>query len=338
MIVNKSNSKIISRKAIYMVRNEPIEINEKVRINLLNNEEILDVELEDENLENIYRQYRKKKGLLTPEQIKNIREKYGLSQRAFSRILGWGEITVHRYENGALQSRAHNDYLILLQNPDNLKKLLEENRDKINHKDYLKIEENIRNIMTTDIDIDKKIEENIEEKYRNEMLDESCGYTQFNYEKLVNMVLYFSNNIEQLFKTKLMKLLFYSDFIHFKNYPQSITGLKYLKNYYGPTPIKHQLLLGELFDKYITYNVGYINFGHETVQEYEIIKPLEKPNLSVFSKEEMDSIDVVLDHFRYTTSKQLSTYSHREKAYKLTKERHLINYKLAEEMVLYKEY
>jgi putative zinc finger/helix-turn-helix YgiT family protein len=334
MIVNENNTKIIKRKATYTVKGEPIEITEKVRINLDNNQEMIDEILEDDNLEKIYNQYRKKKDLLTPEQIKNIREKYGLSQRAFSRILGWGEITIHRYESGALQDRSHNDYLVLLQNPNNMKKLLEENKDRINHKDYLKIKKNIQNMMIKDID--KKIEENIEEKYFNEILDEYCGFTQFNYEKMVNMILFFATKFNRLFKTKLMKLLFYSDFVHFHEYTLSITGLKYLKNYYGPTPIKHELLLGELSDKYITYKIDYVESPKECIEEYETIKPLEKPNLSIFSKEEMNSINKVLDTFKPFTSEKISEYSHQEKAWKTTKVKQLINYKHAEDIMLCK--
>ena len=334
MIINKNNTKIIERKAIYTVKGEPIEIIEKVRINLYNNQEMIDEKLEDDNLEKIYNQYRKKKGLLTPEQIKNIREKYGLSQRAFSRILGWGEITIHRYENGALQDRSHNDSLILLENPTNLKKLLEENKDRINQKDYLQIKKNIHNTMIKDID--KKIEENIEEKYFNEILDEYCGFTQFNYEKMVNMILFFATKFNRLFKTKLMKLLFYSDFVHFHDHTLSITGLKYLRNYYGPTPIKYELLLGELSDKYITYKVDYVESTKECIEEYETIKPLEKPNLSIFSKEEMNSINKVLDTFKPFTSEKISKYSHQEKAWKATKVKQLINYKHAEDIMLCK--
>lgn len=334
MVINKNNTKIIKKKATYEVKGEPIEITEKVRINMANNQEMIDEKLEDENLEKIYNQYRKKKGLLTPAQIRNIRGRYGLSQRAFSRILGWGEITIHRYESGALQDRSHNDYLVLLQNPNNMKKLLEENKDRINQKDYLQIKNNIQNIMIKDID--KKIEENIEEKYFNEVLDEYCGFTQFNYEKMVNMILFFALKFNRLFKTKLMKLLFYCDFIHFHDYTLSISGLKYLKNHYGPTPIKHELLLGELFDKYITYKVDYVNSSEECIEEYETIKPLEKPNLSIFSKEEINSINKVLKSFKFLTSEKISEYSHQEKAWNETKVKQLINYKYAKDMMLFK--
>jgi putative zinc finger/helix-turn-helix YgiT family protein len=332
MITNNkfNNSKIIKRKATYYIKDEPIEILETVRINLKDNEEIFDEELEDEKLEKIYNQYKEKHSLLMPKKIKEIREKYGVSQRAFSRILGWGEVTIHRYETGALQDRSHNDALVLLENPDNMKILLENNKNKINSKDYIKIKSNLKKIKKDDID--EKLEENITKKYFNEALDEYCGYTQFNYEKLVNMILFFASKINRLFKTKLMKLLFYSDFVNFRNNTLSITGLKYIKNYYGPTPIKHELLLGELFEKYITYQIEYVKTSKDNVGEYEFIKSLEKPTMVIFSQEEINSMNEVLNAFKHLTSEEITQCSHKEEAWTKSKNKEIISYEYAKKL------
>jgi putative zinc finger/helix-turn-helix YgiT family protein len=324
---NFNNSKIIKRKAIYPIKGESIEIIEKVRIDLNNNEEIFDEALEDQNLELIYTQYRKRHALLMPNKIKETREKYGVSQRAFSRILGWGEVTIHRYETGALQDRSHNDALVLLENPDNMKILLENNKNKINRKDYINIKENLQKLIKDDID--KTLEEDITKKYFNEALDEYCGYSQYNYEKFVNMILFFAVNIKRLFKTKLMKLLFYSDFVNFRNNTLSITGLKYIKNYYGPTPIKYELLLGELFEKYITYQIEYVKTSKDNVEEYEFIIPLEKPTMGIFSQEEINSMEKVLNAFKHLTSEEITQCSHKEEPWTKPKNKEIISYEYA---------
>ena len=44
---------------------------------------------------------------ITPQQIKEIRQRYGLSQQAFARVLGLGEASIVRYENGQKPSRAN---------------------------------------------------------------------------------------------------------------------------------------------------------------------------------------------------------------------------------------
>lgn len=44
---------------------------------------------------------------ITPERIKSIRKRYGLSQQAFARILGIGPASMARYEKGAKPSKAN---------------------------------------------------------------------------------------------------------------------------------------------------------------------------------------------------------------------------------------
>ncbi|MEA3295687.1 MAG: Panacea domain-containing protein, partial [Patescibacteria group bacterium] len=197
--------------------------------------------------------------------------------------------------------------------------------------DYVKIRANLQKL--TKDDIDKTLEENITKKYFNETLDEYCGYSEFNYEKFVNMILFFAVNIKRLFKTKLMKLLFYSDFVNFRNNTLSITGLKYVKNYYGPTPIKYELLLGELFEKYITYQVEYVKTSKDNVEEYEFIKPLEKPSMDIFSQEEINSMKKVLNTFKNLTSEEITQFSHEEEAWTKPKNKEIISYEYAKDLI-----
>lgn len=44
---------------------------------------------------------------ITPQTIKSIRKRYGLSQQAFARILGIGEASIARYEQGVTPSKAN---------------------------------------------------------------------------------------------------------------------------------------------------------------------------------------------------------------------------------------
>lgn len=44
---------------------------------------------------------------LTAQDVKRIREKYGLTQQGFARLLGLGEASVVRYENGQKPSKAN---------------------------------------------------------------------------------------------------------------------------------------------------------------------------------------------------------------------------------------
>jgi putative zinc finger/helix-turn-helix YgiT family protein len=54
-------------------------------------------------------------GLLTPEEIRGIRDRLGMTQAEFSGLTGIGEATISRWERGRLlQNRANDRYLRLV--------------------------------------------------------------------------------------------------------------------------------------------------------------------------------------------------------------------------------
>lgn len=55
---------------------------------------------------------------------------------------------------------------------------------------------------------------------------ELSSYGDFSLEKFIHLILYFATN--GMLKTKLMKLLWYSDFLYFKRQTVSITGTTYV--------------------------------------------------------------------------------------------------------------
>lgn len=57
-------------------------------------------------------------------------------------------------------------------------------------------------------------------------------------QKLINAAIYFSSNTKFCGKTKLIKLLYYLDFMHFRQTAKSVTDLKYFAWPKGPYPIE----------------------------------------------------------------------------------------------------
>ena len=108
-----------------IVKKEPIHIKAEVRRCNTCGEIFASGDQEEANFQKAYRLYRDKKGLLQPEEITEIREQYGIGQRNFSLVLGWGEVTIHRYESGALQDEGHNQLLLLVREPKNLELVVE---------------------------------------------------------------------------------------------------------------------------------------------------------------------------------------------------------------------
>lgn len=120
----------------YPVKGEDITIKAWVRFCDVCGEDIWDDELDSKNLLAAYTEYRKKHGLLQPDEIREIREKYGLTQVAFARVLGLGDKTITRYENGSIADMAQNNLILLMNHPSNFEKLLEKNKSKISPEDY----------------------------------------------------------------------------------------------------------------------------------------------------------------------------------------------------------
>jgi HTH-type transcriptional regulator/antitoxin MqsA len=86
---------------------------------------------------------RQVEGLLTPDEIKNIRKKFGLSQEKMGEILGGGKKSFARYETGQLcQSRAMDNLLRILDAyPFVLQLLLDRKKTISTEKKYVNIED-----------------------------------------------------------------------------------------------------------------------------------------------------------------------------------------------------
>ena len=110
---------------ILKVRGLDIDVASKIHYCPEGDHYFYSIEDEEDKFQAAYREYRKRKGLLQPEEIRAIRNQYRLSQKSFSLSLGWGDITIHRYETGAIQNDAHNDVLRMIRDFNNFKQYFE---------------------------------------------------------------------------------------------------------------------------------------------------------------------------------------------------------------------
>ena len=123
----KVPSQVVERQIELPVKGEPTKVLAKVRICDSCGEECYDEELEEALFTAAYDIYRQRHNLIAPSELQQLREHYGLSQRSLAALLGWGEVTVHRYENGSLPDEAHNQLLHLLKYPENMLRIVEMN-------------------------------------------------------------------------------------------------------------------------------------------------------------------------------------------------------------------
>lgn len=318
-------------KEVYQVRGEPIEIEAEIVICQKCGGKIFDEERDSRNLEKAYSLYRKKHNLLSPDKIRIIREKYGLSQRALSRLLGWGEITIHRYENGAIQDNVHESTLRLIGDPQNMQKLFEANRNKLPSYTAARLEERIAGFLQEDKEQAFRL--SFERLVSHQPIDSTSGFKEYDLEKLKNVILYLAKRLDGVLSVKLNKLLWYCDFLHFKETSVSITGTQYVRYTYGPVPKKYHLITDIMQDEELL-DKNEVEYDTEKGIVGERFTALVEPDKSVFSEREIQVMNFVADTFRDYSSTEIKDKSHQEAAYKKCKDGDIMSYEYAKELSL----
>lgn len=280
----------------------------------------------NENLLNARNAYRRKMGLLTSNEIVAIRDSYGLSQVDLAKLLGWGEATISRYESKAIQDEAYDVMLRLVKdNPLQALDFLKKNANKFN---AMKIME-IRKKIIEKLDAYGKeflTRQAFESEYAS--FDEPSdlnGYTMLNIDKIEAMISYMAEKVSNLFKVKLMKMLWYSDSLYFAENGCSISGMVYCHEPMGALPIGHYSLM----------NLERLNVKEEMSYNYDSmihIYPTPNMDYSVLNDNEKQILDRVISKFIDLKASEIIEYMHNETAYAKTRPSEIIPFSLAKEI------
>lgn len=299
----------------YTIRGEHIEFIKPRRLCKNCNHLVYDKELDNEASKEAIRLYNEKVGV-TPESIIRLRKDFHLTQQQFSKIIGCAKKTLISYELG--KSIPNDIYLVtlktLIQNPDIIKNMMEATKERYEEEEYNQIFAKIN----------AYLDNNSKQILFNESADLTIfnGFTPLVFEKIVGMVSILAK--ETVLKTKLLKEMFYADFLAYKNIGSSITGLEYSKWQFGPVPDHFDMLFQKLgMENIIEYTITYIdNFDY-----HEITCIAE--NTSYLSDEEKEIIEKVKKYFKSFTSRTIVEHSHQEKAFKETNFYEKISYDYA---------
>ncbi|MDO4556718.1 MAG: DUF4065 domain-containing protein [Lachnospiraceae bacterium] len=280
----------------------------------------------NENLLNARNAYRVKKGLLTSDEIVAMRESYGLSQVDLAKLLGWGEATISRYESKAIQDEAYDTMLrIVKDNPLQALEFLKKNADKFS----VAKKQEIRSKIVEKLDSYGKeflTRQAFEGEYAN--FEEPCdsnGFTLLDIDKIEAMISYIAERVSNLFKVKLMKMLWYSDVVSFIKNGCAMTGMVYRHESMGALPIGHYSLM----------NLENLNVQEEASYNYDLmlhVYPSKNVNYGILSDDEKDTLDKVIFKFKNFKAKDIVDYMHEERAYKETVTDEIIQFSLAKEI------
>jgi uncharacterized phage-associated protein len=131
-------------------------------------------------------------------------------------------------------------------------------------------------------------------------------------QKLINAVIFFSENVRHCGKVKLFKLLYFLDFEHYKVTGRSVTGMEYSAWKMGPVPVS----LFEEIESPEPDMAAAISFSNLPVrggkQAMLSIEPKSEFDTTFFSKREIQLMQALADEYCSSKAEEMVEATHLE--------------------------
>ena len=251
-------------------------------------------EMDEANIFQVYNQYRIKHGIPFPDEISAIREHYGLSAAKMAQILGFGINQYRMYEDGEVPSVSNARTIIAAREKDVFMTFVEASKSEMSEQEYLRIK--------------KKVEAAIGDYKPIVQPSEYTGFRSLSTDKVANVVRLIISTIGSTFVTKMNKLLFYADFIHYKNHGYGITGITYKALPFGPVPERWGTLYSSL------PGIDMEEFVYPSGQSGIKLEANENTN-NLLNESELRTIEKVCALFSNMSAGEISQTSHLEKGW-----------------------
>ena len=258
-------------------------------------------------LSQVTNQYRERHGIPYQDEIVALRERYGLSAAKMSLILGFGVNQYRLYEEGEVPSESNGKMIRSAMNPQVFLDLAKSSRSQLTEREYAKIVARVEDVI-------RQSEGWRDEAFVAERLFMSGrglanGFAPQSTSRLKNLLLYVLGQMGETFQTKMNKVLFYIDFLSYRERGMAISGLAYNAIEFGPVPQRWDRV-------YSAFDEVEEQLRLVQGQECMSLKAGAEADMSGFSPEEMAVIDEVCLRLKDMTSRAVSKLSHEEKAWK----------------------
>ena len=314
-----------------IIKGEVFLVDENVAVCATCGHDIFNNKLENENLKRGFKQYAHAHGLLTPEEIKGIRNQYDINQKLFSKSLGFGEVTVQRYESGALPTKTFSDLIKRVKSPEEYMKILEANKSKLSDDSYETIREKLMDMIKTG-------ENNCSNFFHYEQLLKHFfgnagifnGFKEFDSKKLFAVTSYLLRECKKrygygyLVKGLFIKLLWFIETTFFESKNQALIGIQFVKFEKGPVPKKYNILIDYLNDANI---ISYEEIDYGNINQHQLYLK-EMRETAKLTEEEQQVIKDVLDQKMPSNFESLSSQTHEDLRYINTKHNQPIPYQI----------
>lgn len=253
----------------------------------------------------LYAQYRVRHGIPFPDEIKECRKRYGLNYSQISRILGFGANQYAKYEAGEVPSESNGKMIAAIKDKNVLLGLLKNCKSVFQPAEY----ERVLTSIVMSVEGDDALAPLSQIIYADKGRSIMNGYGDKRVGKLFDMVRYIISIHGEVFPTKLNKLMFYSDFHHYRKTGGSISGLQYRAMNFGPVP-----------EHYATIYDNTPDIEKRLVEAHGMVSALLSSRSStVFEEltdEEKKSIDYVVEKLRPLNVSEVIEMSHHEDGWK----------------------
>ncbi len=234
--------------------------------------------------------------------------------------MGFGANSYRQYENGDIPTVASGRLIRAAKDPEEFKKFLDDSKAILSDREYKRFSERIDEM------IERKKGTVGEDWFYQQIFSlskpsEFTGYKTPSLERIASVIAFFSENVPDLWKTKLNKLLFYADFLNYRRTGYSITGLSYRAIPFGPVPSEYNKLLVKLADEAMAEST-FVNFDNGS--HGEKITAISKFVSDHFTDAEVKTLGDVLDKFASLSATKIVDISHKEKGWLENESKHLL--------------
>jgi putative zinc finger/helix-turn-helix YgiT family protein len=273
-------------------------------------EQFTTTEIDTLNVNQVHNKYREKYGIPFTDEIRDIREKYGLSATKMSEVLGLGVNVYRNYEAGEMPSVATGRLIRLAQVPDEFSRLLEMSRNALEPAEYERVKKKLDSVRHGP----GKMEELTQKLLFGHTLPTIyTGYRVPDLKRIGSMIRFFAAR-NMPFTTALNKLMFYADFCHFKAFGHSISGISYKALPKGPVPENY----GSIYDYAVKHDFVKVEekaFKDFVGDQFFTDNPVADEDLP-FSESELRILHQVSEKFKNKNTRQIVDISHEEPAWK----------------------
>ena len=151
-----------------------------------------------------------------------------------------------------------------------------------------------------------------------------------------NAVLYFIKycNNQYLHATKLNKLLYYLDFVYFRDHKKSVTGDVYIHQGYGPVPSRIDEVLADL-KKDGAIDTSAVPYNGEEMINFSL-KDSSKFDETVFLTDQKKLLRQICDEFANWPTEKIVAQTHLEAPWFYSKPYEVVDYAYARDIDFFK--